>query len=110
MAAKGTLAKQLLINNIIAALPDEYVGTADNKYYFSLPENGGKVQVCISMTCPKVELDPNTGSKKAKDEGVNFADFAEAPIKPIGPTKTEAVQPQDEERENVKKLLSALGF
>lgn len=110
MAARGTLAKQVLINKIIAAMPDEYVGMADNKYYFSLPENGSKVQVCISMTCPKAELDPTSGLKKTKDEGINFAEFAETPVKPIGSTKKAAVQPQDDELDNKKKLLSALGF
>jgi len=110
MAARGTLAKQVLINKIIAALPDEYVGTADNKYYFSIPENGTRVQVCISMTCPKTELDPKSGTKVNVAEGVDFSAFAEAPVKPIGPTKAARVEPQDEERENVKKLLSALGF
>ena len=110
MAVRGTLAKQLLINKIIAALPDEYVGTADNKYYFSLPENGGKVQVCLSMTCPKTELDPKSGVKVKADDGIDFSAFAETPIKPIGSTKTAPIQPEEEERENVKKLLSALGF
>lgn len=110
MAARGTLAKQVLINKIIAALPDEYVGTADNKYYFSIPESGSKVQVCISMTCPKAELDPKTGTKVNAAAGINFDDFVEPRVKPIGTTKTAQVEPQDEERENVKKLLSALGF
>lgn len=112
MAAKGTLAKKVLIDKIIAVLSEEYVGTADNKYYFAIPENGNKVQVAISMTCPKVELSPD-GTKVApgKEEGVNFAAFMNPPEMPIGNTgKREMVKPEQEEEDNKKKLLAALGF
>lgn len=110
MAAKGTLAKQVLINKIIGVLSEEYVGTADNKYYFNMMENGTKVQVAISLTCPKVMLGDD-GVKTKQEKGIDFTQFvADAPPKPIGSTKTAAVQPQDEELDNKKKLLSALGF
>lgn len=110
MAVKGALAKQLLINKIMAALQDEYIGTDGSKYYFALPEGGTKVQVAISMTCPKAEFDPASGEKKKKDEGIDFTAFAEAPVKPIGSTKPPRIEPEQEELENKKKLLSALGF
>ena len=111
MATRGTLAKQVLINKIIGALSEEYVGTADNKYYFAIPENGQKVQVCISMTCPKVELSADGTKKDPKnDKGIDFDKFlADAPPKPIVNTKAR-VEPQEEEMENKRKLLSALGF
>lgn len=55
MAARGNVAKANLINKIIEALPNEYAGNEDNKkYYFNSYENGETVQVCITMTCPKV--------------------------------------------------------
>ena len=110
MAVKGTLAKQVLINKIIGALSEEYVGTADNKYYFNMMENGTKVQVAISLTCPKVMLGED-GVKTKTEKGIDFNQFiADGPPKPIGSTKAEAVQTQDEELDNKKKLLSALGF
>lgn len=111
MAAKGTLAKKVLIDKVIAALSEEYVGTADNKYYFAIPENGSKVQVAISMTCPKTELSSD-GKKVAagKEEGINFDAFMNPPT-PIGNTTArEYVEPQEEEQDNKKKLLAALGF
>ena len=51
--AKGNIAKENLINKIIEVMGDAYLGTYDKKYYFIVPENGEKVQVAISMTCPK---------------------------------------------------------
>ena len=110
MAARGTLAKKVLMDRIIAALSEEYVGTADNKYYFAIPENGTKVQVAITMTCPKVELNADgTKAASTKDEGINFADFVKPPEKPVIAPKVE-VEPQQEELDNKKRLLSALGF
>lgn len=110
MAAKGTLAKQVLINKIIGALSEEYVGTADNKYYFNMMENGSKVQVAVSLTCPKTMLGED-GVKTKEEKGIDFTKFlGEAPPKPISSTKVTAVQPQDDELDNKKKLLSALGF
>lgn len=91
--AKGNLAKADVINKIIAAMGDNYVGTADNKYYFWGNDGGERVQIAVSMTCPKVPLD--VGSTDADD------DFF-TPVPHSAPT-TEFTQ---EERKNIQDLLN----
>lgn len=107
--AKGVLAKKVLINKIIGALSDEYVGTSDNKYYFAIPENGEKVQIAITLTCPKVGIDTSGNKINPKEEA--GLDFSYTPPEVVAQTKREEkVEADAAEQENVKKLLSALGF
>lgn len=56
--AKGTIAKNNLLERFKTALGSDFVGMdADNKkaYFWSM-ENGERLQVCITMTVPKTPL------------------------------------------------------
>lgn len=56
--AKGNKAKENLMNRMIEALKDSYVGTEDGKkFYFTSEEDGMPMQVCVSMTCPKTPFE-----------------------------------------------------
>ena len=51
--AKGNQAKENFINKIISENKDIYIGCYEKKHYFWSTENGEKIQVAITMTCPK---------------------------------------------------------
>ena len=51
--AKGADSKKLVEDALIAALKDNYIGTFDKKIYFEFKEAGERVQIAVSMTCPK---------------------------------------------------------
>lgn len=103
--AKGAAAKQNLINKILAAIPaNEYVGEMGGKYYFWSMEDGQKMQVCLSMVCPKVPLE---NVPTMKDGGYDFSDGAEPTLAtPV----TKPAEITDEERANINKLMKELGL
>lgn len=51
--AKGAIAKEAVIKKIAAAFGEDYLGEQDKKIYVQAYEGGEKVQVAISLTCPK---------------------------------------------------------
>lgn len=104
MAGKGSEAKANLMNRIISALGSDYVGAEDGKkFYFNSTEAGQTVQVCLTMTCPKV---PFEGSITA------------APIGEAGSTAPAAsytsaatnVELSDADRAKIEELKKRLGI
>ena len=55
--ARGNEAKDNLINQFIKAAGDNYLGTYDKKYYFLANEGGEKIQVAVTLTCPKTAIE-----------------------------------------------------
>lgn len=101
MAAKGSIAKDNLINKFISILGEDYIGCFDKKYYFWSNENGERVQVCVSMTCPKTPV----GTTNVVNGELDFSDNIVAP-----PSTFEPAQISDQEKENIKQLMEKLGL
>lgn len=103
--AKGAIAKQNVINKIKAAFGADYIGEYDKKIYVWAQENGERIQIALSLTCPKVQVavanTPVTGD-------FNFEDDAPSTVVAAG-----AFQPADitpEERARVNDLMEKLGL
>lgn len=100
--AKGTIAKQNIVSKIKEIFKEDYVGENANKHYVWMDDGGEKVQIAISLTCPKVplgEVSVNT------DGGIDFT--AETVI---APTKFEPAEITEEEQNNLKELMERLGL
>lgn len=99
--AKGATAKVNVENKIREAFGADFVGNVDKKIYVWADDGGEKVQICISMTCPKVPV--GVGSE---NNGIDFDNM------PIGGSATEfkPAEITNEETENIRKLLSELGL
>lgn len=105
--AKGQIAKDFVEKKIQAAFGSDYVGTVDKKIYVTAMENGEKVQVAISLTCPKVPI--------IVDNTVQIGDFNfEDPTPAVVTTNATGTfipaQITDEERKNVADLMARLGL
>ena len=106
--ARGNEAKEKLINKIIEATGDSYLGMYDKKYYFMSSENGEQVQVAISMTCPKTPVEFATnlaepdGDWDFTDEKPKVENNAVANAAPAEIT--------EEEVQNLQSLLEKLGL
>lgn len=101
--AKGTLAKENLIKQIAAALPaGSFIGEFDKKYYFWSEENGEKIQIAMSLTCPK---NPVGEVLVPKGGGIDFS----SPTT-VAPTKRETVEISEEEQDNIRALMEKLGL
>ena len=94
---KGSIAKQSIENKIQAAFGEDYIGVFDKKIYVYADDGGEKVQIAISMTCPKTEM--ATGQSKIAAEP--------ASIMPV--TLNPSVTPE-EEQAALEALYAKLGF
>lgn len=57
MAAKGTIAKTKVVTKIADAFGKDWIGEVGGKYYVWAEEDGQKIQICLSLTCPKTAVD-----------------------------------------------------
>lgn len=96
MAVKGATAKTVVIEKLKQIFGNDFVAVNDGKVYVLANDGTEKVQICISMTCPKVP----------------FGTAVETPA----PTATEAVsnfqpaQIDETELNNVRKLIAEFGL
>lgn len=99
--ARGTEAKQKVIAKIKEVFGDDFIGEANNKYYVYATEAGEKMQIAISLTCPKTPV--VLEGMPSFDGGF---DFSAPPIAKPEPV-TEIKQ---EELDNVQALMERLGL
>ena len=104
--AKGSIAKQVVADKIKAAFGQDWIGEDDKKYYVWAVENGERVQIAISMTCPKVQVEIAAPTTAAGD--FNFED--DAPAAPVVATGFAPAEITDEERNNIVEMMKALGL
>lgn len=98
--AKGAMAKQLVENKIAQVFGNDFIGNIDKKLYVWADDGGERVQIAISMTCPKVFVGD------AVDTGA--LDFeAMTPIKAPEPAPAEITK---EETDNLTALMERLGL
>ena len=103
--AKGAQAKEAVVNKIRAAFGDNYIGEYDKKWYVWSQENGERVQIAISLTCPKVLVEvsnaPATGDFNFEDDSPNVV-VAAGGYQPAEIT--------EDERDKVRDLMKSLGL
>lgn len=96
MAVKGATAKTVIIEKLKQTFGSDFVAVNDGKVYVMANDGTEKVQICISMSCPKVP----------------FGSATETPA----PTATETIsnfqpaQIDDAELDNVRKLIAEFGL
>jgi hypothetical protein len=103
--AKGSDAKENIVKKLKEAFGNDWIGEYSKKYYVWTQENGERIQIALSLTCPKVPVAvtdaPATGD-------FNFEDDAPSTVVAAG-----AFQPADitpEERDRVNDLMKKLGL
>jgi hypothetical protein len=103
--AKGNIAKNQVVDKIRAAFGADFIGEYEKKYYVWAQENGERIQIAISLTCPKVPVQvaatPITGD-------YNFEDDATAPV--VAASSFKPAEITEEERARVNDLLKKLGL
>lgn len=103
--AKGAIAKQQVINKLKTAFGADFIGEYDKKIYIWAQENGERIQIALSLTCPKVPVQiadaPLTGD-------FNFEDDAPATVVAAAPFQPTEIT--DEERARVNDMMAKLGL
>lgn len=103
--ARGEIAKKYVVEKLKETFGQDWIGEYSKKYYIYAQENGERIQIAISLTCPKVQVAvadaPATGD-------FNFEDDAPSPV--IAASGFEPAEITTEERERVNDLLKKLGL
>ena len=92
--AKGSEAKEYVIRKIKEAFGEDFVGEQDKKIYVWGQEGGEKVQIAISLTCPKNPIG-----------GLNFEEKEK-----IFEEENKAVEITEEEKNKIDELMKRLGI
>ena len=106
--AKGSNAKVVVENKIKEAFGNDFIGVADKKIYVWADDGGERVQIAISMTCPKTGIaggDPIAATDNDPGDW-NFEDS------PSGVTATlfEPAEVSAEEQAKINDLMTKLGL
>lgn len=104
MAAKGTIAKENVVNILAKAFGKDFVGEFEKKVYVWADDGGEKVQIAITMTCPKVPI----GNIDYSAEPTSKLDFENMSAAPIQPTRSAEIG--EDEKANIEKLLAKFGL
>jgi len=102
--ARGSIAKEKVAEKIKAAFGADFVGEVDKKLYVWADDGGERVQIALSMTCPKVMIETINTSELNYNTGRDFTNDDTIAVAP------EKVEISDEERENVRKLMQRMGL
>lgn len=101
--AKGQEAKNFVIEKIKSVFGEDYIGENASKHYVWSKEGGQKVQVAISLTCPKTPIG-QVDMSSAFGDGI---DFSAAPVAAQTAPTAEITQ---EEKANIAELMTRLGL
>lgn len=99
--AKGAVAKEQIAKKMAETFGADWIGERDKKYYLWANENGERIQIAISMTCPKTPV--GEAGVSADSNVLNFEDGATAG----GETQVEITV---DEKKNVADLMARLGL
>lgn len=108
--AKGQEAKQNTLKKILESLEGSFLYNDGKEIRYNTQENGEIVQIKITLTAAKTPVSqgeddalPNQSNEQLKTENSMINDWSDE-------KKNAAAAPTEDEKANVKNLLSALGL
>lgn len=106
MAARGSVAKENIAKKLQETFGKDYIGEFDRKYFIWGNDGGERVQIAISMTCPKTPIEVD----KTIDTGGDW-DFTDTPKTAAIPIASAApAEITQDELDNVAELMRKLGL
>ena len=99
--AKGQIAKENVEKKIAAAFGEDYIGNFDKKLYVWANDGGERVQIALSLTCPKIPV----GDVVATNKDYDFSDNVGTVVEPQG-----NIEISQEEQNNLADLLAKFGL
>lgn len=97
MAARGTVAKQEVTEKLREAFGDNFIGEYEKKIYVWANDGGDRVQIAITLTCPKIQVETGVVST---DSDSAFPTAASA----------QSIEFTDQEKKNLEDLMARLNL
>ena len=107
LIAKGAIAKQNVTKKIQEIFGADFIGEIDKKIYVWTQENGERVQVAISLTCPKTPVSISDNPIPNFSGGLDFESMGAAVA---APTTFVPAEISEEEKQTVAELMARLGL
>lgn len=101
MAVKGTESKKIIFNKLQELFPNSFFEEDNKILRIPLDENGSRVEVKITLTTAKTNLGGET---------VQSAFEASSPIVKTTETEKVILEPTQEEKDTVNRLIASLGL
>ncbi len=102
--AKGQVAKEQVAKKLQEVFGADWIGEENKKYYVWANDGGEKVQIAISLTCPKNPIG-TVDVSSAFGDGI---DFEAAPI--VVQTTSAPAEITQEEQDNLAEMMAKLGL
>lgn len=103
--ARGDSAKQAVVDKLKSAFGADFIGEYAKKYYVWCKEGGERIQIAISLTCPKVPVEvsdaPVVGDFNFEDDTPNVV---------VAAGSYQPAEITDDERARVRDLMRTLGL
>lgn len=110
MAARGSVAKENVIKKLAQAFGNDFIGESEKKIYLWANDGGERVQIALTLTCPKTFIDASNAAAATPSENLGDWDFRDEAPKPVAAIKAEPAVITEEEKENIANLLLKLGL
>ena len=103
--ARGIASKEVITQKILDTFKDSF--KYDKEIRIPIMEDGELIQIKCTLTCAKVNVQPNgdtaiPGEEVKEDNSINFQNG--------NSTVQENIQLTQEEKDNVEKMMKALGL
>jgi len=99
--AKGALSKQEVTKKILEVFPGSFV--YDKEIRIPLVEEGEEIQLKCALTCAKVNVTPGAENAVPGDE-------IYTPVAPVQTQPVPKTEISDEEKENLRRMMEAIGI
>lgn len=110
--ARGSIAKTAVLEKLKQSFGNDFVAVVDGKAYVWAQDGGERVQICLSLTCPKNLVGTIEGTTVAPAK-LDFGsgggwDFEAMDQVTAVPEKSKEIS--QEEQNNIEAMMKALGL
>ena len=106
--AKGTESKNTIFETLQKCFPDAFWEDEGKILRVPLSEDGARVEIKVTLTAAKANLGGDMPPSAFTPTNVN-ASVMNEPVKSVS-SDNKVLEPTDEEKENVAKIIAALGL
>ena len=107
--ARGSIAKEAVIERIKQAFGEDFVGVSDGKAYVWAKENGERLQISLTLVATKTPLIVGDAPVRTGDldfgGGLDFEAMGSGEV-----VESKAAEITKEEQDNVEAMMKALGL
>ena len=107
--ARGSVAKEVVIDKIQKSFGEDFVGVVDGKVYVWAKEGGERLQIALALTCPKNPI--AVGDAPATTGSLDFGGGLDFEAMGGGdPIPAKQAEISQAEKDNIADLMKRLGL